>query len=653
MPKWHPPAPASVEYDVGLRVMNSLTRNKDKFIAMDGGRTVRWYMCGPTVYAPSHMGHARTYLGFDIIRRILENYFGFEVDLIMNITDIDDKIIARATELGIPHKELSSKYEQEFHEDMQALGVAPPSVLTRVTDYIPEIVTFIETLIEKGLAYVSLNEEASNKSVYFHVEEFEKVGTYCKLEPEAIQNAAKLLEGEGILTQTHTSDKRSPRDFALWKGSDDAPNAWSSPWGNGRPGWHIECSVMASEILNRMGVEGNKMDVHSGGIDLKFPHHDNELAQSEAHNGCCQWVNYFIHTGHLHIQGFKMSKSLKNFITIRQALEQNSPRQVRFCFLLHQYNTPMDYGDATMSHALVCDKTFGEFFLNVKGKLREIEASSNLASSHQKWGPHEVELQTVLDATKKNVDAALKDDFDTPRVLKTLLDLVKAVNLYMERDNDQIVSLLLKTCALYVTKIFNVFGLSNTPPPNIGYTIGMSSASDGGANSEEQLVPILNALMNFRSDVRNAGRANPDDMNAILKYCDTFRDDTLVELGIRLEDKASGGSVWKLCDPAELKRERDLKEQETQRKLEEKRALQEQAAQKEAMAKLTPEDFMKALTLEDGKTLKYDPASFDAETGLPTKLSSGEDLNKNQAKKANKEFTAQKKKYEKYLKSTQ
>lgn len=572
----------------------------------------------------------------------------------MNITDIDDKIINRSTELGIPHRELSSKYEQEFHEDMDALGIAPPSVLTRVTDYIPEVIQFIDTLIEKGMAYVSLNENTTNKSVYFHVEEYEKVGTYCKLEPEAKRNAAKLLEGEGILTQTHNSDKKSPRDFALWKGSDDVLNAWSSPWGNGRPGWHIECSVMASDILNRMGVEGNKMDIHSGGIDLKFPHHDNELAQSEAFNGCCQWVNYFIHTGHLHIQGFKMSKSLKNFITIRQALEHNSPRQIRLCFLLHQYNTPMDYGDATMSHALVCDKTFTEFFLNVKGKLREITTKVHLAASHQKWGPAEMELQTNFDAAKKGVDDALKDDFDTPKVIKTLMDLVKAVNLYMENESKTVVSLLLKNCALYMTKIFNIFGLSNTPPPNIGFT--SSSTANDATSSEEQLVPILNALMNFRSDVRTAGRSNPDDMTTILNHCDTFRDETLAELGIRLEDKPSGNSVWKLCDPAELKREREMKEQEARRKLEEKRALKELAAKKEAMAKLSPEEFMKALTLEDGVTLKYDVASFDVDTGLPTRLgshsnNSSELLNKNQAKKANKEFQAQKKKYDKYLKS--
>ena len=191
---------------------------------------------------------------------------------------------------------------------------------------------------------------------------------YCKLSPEQVQNAALLAEGEGKLTQEFASEKHSPRDFALWKCSKPGEPSWPSPWGPGRPGWHIECSVMASDVF--AGIFNSPiMDIHSGGVDLKFPHHDNEMAQAEAHAGCTQWVNYFVHAGHLDIKGFKMSKSLKNFITIRQALEQHSPRQVRLCFLLHKYNAGMDYGDNTMSHALVMERQFAEFFHNAKAVL--------------------------------------------------------------------------------------------------------------------------------------------------------------------------------------------------------------------------------------------------------------------------------------------
>jgi cysteinyl-tRNA synthetase len=238
------------------------------------------------------------------------------------------------------------------------------------------------------------------------------------------------LLSEGKLTQDFVDEKRSPRDFALWKKSKANEPKWDSPWGPGRPGWHIECSVMASDVLEQINGGNPRMDIHSGGIDLKFPHHDNEMAQAEAHSGCTQWVNYFVHVshrilvillsfqnltpafpqaGHLHIKGFKMSKSLGNFITIRQALENNTSRQIRMCFLLHKYNAPMDYGDNTMSHALVTEKMFTEFFHNCKAILRE-----GKMSDIQKWNEATRDMQIALQTAQQKVDEALRDDFDTP-----------------------------------------------------------------------------------------------------------------------------------------------------------------------------------------------------------------------------------------------
>lgn len=645
LPKWHVPNPHTVTHDVGLKIMNSLTRNKEPFVTMNGTRSVRWYMCGPTVYAPSHMGHARTYLGFDIIRRIMTSYFGYDVTLVMNITDIDDKIIERANEQGIHHLELSQRFETEFHEDMANLNVSPPDVLTRVTEYMPDIVGYITEIVDKDLAY------ESNGSVYFDVDSFDaKEGmNYCKLVPEQINNTSLLAEGEGKLTQAFTSDKRSPRDFALWKRSKENEPKWDSPWCCGRPGWHIECSVMASDVFRKMGRaapgDAGCMDIHSGGVDLKFPHHDNEMAQAEAHSGCLQWVNYFVHSGHLHIDGFKMSKSLKNFITIRQALEINTARQVRMCFLLHKYNAPMDYGDNTMAHAVERERLFSNFFGNVRVVLRGVPLTRP-----QSWDDRAKDLEREILRVKTAVDAALRDDFDTPEVMAALADLVKSVNLYLE-NNDRVVSLLVRSAAVFVTRIFRIFGLI---PEDVGNDVGWSvgGGADDGSTKEETLAPILDALLAFRSSVRD--RARSKDVGGVLNECDSFRDDVLAKLGVRLEDKSSG-SVWKLVDPKELEKEMEQKELERRRKEEEKAAAKAEKERKDALNKLSPEDFMRQLTIEHGEgdakkeVLKY--SKFDNTTGLPTHFHDGELLNKNQSKKAQKEFQGQKKKYEKYLSS--
>ena len=597
------------------------------------------------------MGHARTYLGFDIIRRILQDHFNYNVTLCMNITDLDDKIIQRANENGIPFEELSRQFEGEFHEDMEMLGVGLPNVLTRVTEYMDEIVEYIDTIVKKGLSY------ESNGSVYFNVDAFDKVEgmAYCKLAPEQVNNAELLAEGEGKLTQDFVSDKRSPRDFALWKKSKEGEPKWDSPWGEGRPGWHIECSVMASDVFAQMSggksakdaaaaTNGDmcRMDIHSGGVDLKFPHHDNEMAQAEAHSGCNQWVNYFVHAGHLHIKGFKMSKSLKNFITIREALETNSSRQIRMCFLLHKYNSPMDYGDNTMSHAMSIEKIFTEFFHNVKAVLRE-----GKITDVQRWDSTAREMQLAIEKATNAVDDALKDDFDTPTSMTALADLVKATNLYIEgcaAENRTPVSLVIRNAAKFLTKIFKTFGLI---PEGSGVEIGFP-VGGGGDSGEETLTPVLDALIDFRSSVRDKARAN--DVSGVLQECDAFRDDVLPPLGIRLEDKTGGKSVWKLADPAELMQEREQQELEKQRKAEEKKAAAEEKERKDALNKLSPEEFMQKLTLDDDSSkIKY--SKFDESTGLPTHFHDGEELNKSQMKKATKEFQGQKKKYEKQLKT--
>jgi cysteinyl-tRNA synthetase len=356
------------------------------FRALEGNR-VGWYICGPTVYDSAHMGHARNYVNFDVLRRVMSDYFRYDVRFIMNVTDIDDKIVMRAhlrrseavlakvrdgehteladalrallasgerdlgeqerltkalaTSVGDPdasewsiqtaYLELAHKFEAEFMEDMRLMGVAKPDMLTRVSEYTDKIVTYIQQIIDRGYAY------ASNGSVYFDVPTFENAPNhkYAKLNKAALENVELAMDGEGALA-ADASEKRAENDFVLWKKSKPGEPAWDSPWGMGRPGWHIECSAMCSDVL------GETVDINGGGIDLNFPHHENQLAQSEAFYDCEQWVNTFVHTGHLHIDGLKMSKSLKNFITIGAALKMYSARQIRFLFLLHQWCDPMD-----------------------------------------------------------------------------------------------------------------------------------------------------------------------------------------------------------------------------------------------------------------------------------------------------------------------
>ena len=312
---WGKPADVATESASSLHVINSLTTNKDKFVPSKN--TVTWYMCGPTVYDNSHLGHAKSYVQFDILRRIMTDYFGYKVHLCMNITDIDDKIINRSNEEKKEFFEFSRYWETQFFDDMAALNVRLPNVVTRVSEYVPEIVAFIEKIIARGFAY------EANGSVYFNVIKFSKdpKHTYAKLEPTSFGDADKLAEGEGNLGAGQESEKVNKQDFALWKKSKPGEPSWDSPWGKGRPGWHIECSAMAHEIFKDFPI-----DIHSGGCDLKFPHHDNELAQSEAYYSCDNWINHFWHTGKLFIDGLKMSKSLKNYITIKQILKNHTAK---------------------------------------------------------------------------------------------------------------------------------------------------------------------------------------------------------------------------------------------------------------------------------------------------------------------------------------
>jgi len=710
-----------------LKLYNSLTREKNDFIPQQGNR-VYWYSCGPTVYDASHMGHARSYITFDILRRILSDYFNYDIFYVMNVTDVDDKIINRArrnhlikqyiesnpandkikndvtealnkfeeklantkdadkqnmmkkiisesklsleqftkhmqdntdTEIinntkqelfqkvNDPLSELLDKqfggkvtdhkifsaltqhWENEYHEDMKALDVQPADVLTRVSQYVPEIVTYIETIIKNGFAY------NCNGSVYFDTLKFANSNQheYAKLVPEAVGDLDALAEGEGDLSQASVNEKKSDRDFALWKASKPGEPFWESPWGQGRPGWHIECSVMASDVL------GSCIDIHTGGVDLKFPHHDNELAQAEAHYGCNQWINYFLHAGHLTIEGCKMSKSLKNFISIKEALKRNSSRQIRFAFLQHTWNTTLDYSTNVLKEAEQAEKMFADFFLNVKDILRKPEDHS---LHEHNFRNEEKALQTNFLEKKQQVHAALCDSIDTATALQIMQSLLKQTNIYIAqaRQSERTPSHeLLRAVAKYLTRMFKVFG-ANHGEQEIGFP---ASGGSQAANREEIVMPYVDLIAEFREDVRKVARK--EKVAEILSLCDVIRDVKLVDLGVQLEDQEGDlSAVVKLMDKETILKERAAKQAEidkkTKAKEDAKRKQLEEKKAKDAKAMIHPSELFK------NETDKY--SKFD-EQGIPTHNVAGEPISASQIKKMKKVYTQQEKLHNKYL----
>jgi len=367
-----------------LKIYNSLTRKKQIFKPLQD-KLVRMYVCGPTVYDASHLGHGVSYLRFDFIRRSFE-FLSYKVKFIMNITDIHDDILKRARELNISPLKLARKYEKEFLKDMKAIHFKFPQKFTRVTQHLKEIIDLIKKLIAKGYAY------ETEDGVYFNVRKFKNYGKLSGIKLN------KALTGTRVKTDKY--EKEEAYDFALWKKENDE---WlfDSPWGKGRPGWHIECSAMSIKYL------GIPFDIHGGGLDLKFPHHENEIAQSEGAYGK-KFVNFFIHAGLLYINGQKMSKSLGNFIFLKDFLKNNSPRFFRFFVLKHHYRSPIDFNDQNLEEAK-------NSFISLNEKIAKLTNLKNLK------GKKKVNLR----AYQKKIISALQDDFNSPLIIAHLFDLLK------------------------------------------------------------------------------------------------------------------------------------------------------------------------------------------------------------------------------------
>ncbi|MFN3919770.1 MAG: cysteine--tRNA ligase [Methylohalobius sp.] len=375
-----------------LTIYNSLTRKKEPFRPITPGK-VRMYVCGMTVYDYCHLGHARVMVVFDCIVRYLR-WRGFDVTYVRNITDIDDKIIRRANELGIPIQQLTAKFIQAMHEDERALGCLPPDIEPKATQSIPQIIAMIQTLLERGYAYLG-----DNGDVYYAVSKFKAYGKLSGKNLEELRAGARVEIAEA---------KHDPLDFVLWKRAKPGEPAWDSPWGPGRPGWHIECSAMSTSCL------GAHFDIHGGGADLQFPHHENEIAQSEGATGK-PFVNYWLHVGFVRIDQEKMSKSLGNVFTIRELLKTYPGEVLRFFILTTHYRSPLDYSEESLAQTRA-------------GLQRLYTALRGL--------PEAGEGEAGESFRQRFIDA-MDDDFNTPEALAVLFDLAKAINRLKSEDLKQ------------------------------------------------------------------------------------------------------------------------------------------------------------------------------------------------------------------------
>ena len=462
-----------------IRLYNTLTRKKEDFETLEPN-AVKMYVCGVTVYNDAHVGHAMSALVFDIIRRYLE-YRGYSVRHVMNYTDVDDKIINRAQQLGENPLKLSQKYIEAYTQELAGLNILPATSYPQVTKTMPLIISFIEGLIEKGYAYA-----ADNGDVYFRITKDEDYGKLSGRRLEDMQAGARIEVAEA---------KEHPMDFALWKAAKPGEISWDSPWGRGRPGWHIECSAMNLAEL------GEQIDIHGGGNDLIFPHHENEIAQSESYTGK-PFARYWVHNGMLQLSGEKMSKSLGNFVSIKEFLSERDADVMRMLVLSGNYRAPLIFNEETQDAA--------------EKSLERLKSAFRPASASAKGFPagSAAELVSQAEATQQAFTDAMDDDFNTPLALAALYELVKAIN--TARDNgasdDQ-----LKPAQATLRELTDVLGLR-------------LQEKQGSGDADK----FIELLVEVRSEVRK---------QKLWQLSDLIRD-KLKEQGVTIEDSKEG-TKWR------------------------------------------------------------------------------------------------------------
>jgi cysteinyl-tRNA synthetase len=489
-----------------LRIYNTLTSAKEVFVPLVPGK-VSMYVCGVTVYDNCHIGHARANVAFDVVYRYLR-HAGYDVTYVRNYTDIDDKIINRANREGVPFHVISERYIRAFDEDMALLNLALPTHQPKATEYVTEIIALVEKLIARGAAY------PVDGDVYFAVESFDRYLQLSGRNLEDMQAGARVDVDER---------KRHPMDFALWKGAKPGEPFWESPWGNGRPGWHIECSAMSMKLL------GETFDIHGGGKDLVFPHHENEIAQSEAASGK-PFVRYWMHNGFVNINSEKMSKSLGNFFTIRDILERYDSEVLRFFLLSSHYRSPIDFSDQNLADA---EAGLDRIYSALAAMAEALAAgATHTAAAVALLSDAALELQEKVETLHHRFCEAMDDDFNTALAIATIFDLVRSLNRVLADKpgiNEAVLSLFSRVSA-DVASIAGVLGVMDSAPAD--YLARLKSRKSSDLNIDVAEIERLVAE-------RTAARKAKD-----FRRSDELRDQ-LHAKGVELLDGPSG-TEWKI-----------------------------------------------------------------------------------------------------------
>lgn len=457
-----------------LQIYNTLTRRKENFKPITENE-INMYVCGVTVYDYCHIGHGRLFVVFDMIRRYLLSQ-KYNVKFVCNITDIDDKIIKRSQENNEEYFALTARFTKAMHEDREALNVLPPTIEPRATEFIPQIVDLIKTLLDKGFAY-----KANNGDIYYQVNKFKNYDQLAHQDMEKLRAGARV----GVVDA-----KQDPLDFVLWKMSKPGEPSWDSPWGKGRPGWHIECSAMAINLL------GENFDIHGGGLELKFPHHTNEIAQSEAATDK-KFVNYWMHMGHVQVDKEKMSKSLGNFFTIREVLAKYNPEVIRYFMLASHYRSPVNYSEDNLNSAKAA---LERFYLSLRDLNLEAES-------------------IIADAFQVPFEEAMNDDFNTPLALVVLFEMAREINRLKEENKIKEATQLAKA----LQQKAEILGILYQKPE----IFLQGNFKNEDANKIENLIQMRNKAREEK---------NWQEADRIRKH--------LTDMGIALEDTANG-TTWR------------------------------------------------------------------------------------------------------------
>ncbi|MFZ5563335.1 MAG: cysteine--tRNA ligase [Thermodesulfobacteriota bacterium] len=477
-----------------LSIYNALTSKKEAFVPVNPGK-VGMYVCGPTVYGPCHIGHARSVVVFDVIARYLR-VCGYEVTYVRNFTDVDDKIINKAAELGVPSEQVAEKYIAEFYRDMDALFVERATVEPKATGHIGDIISVIQTLVDKGFAY-----EAGG-DVFFAVESFPGYGKLSGRKLDQMEAGARIEVDER---------KRNPFDFVLWKAEKPGEPSWESPWGRGRPGWHIECTAMSSKYL------GRTFDIHGGGKDLIFPHHENEIAQSEAAFGR-EFARFWVHNGFVQINQEKMSKSLNNFKMVNEILKDHHPEVVRLFLLSSHYRSPIDFSDASMAET----RTGLDKLYTALGRVEDLGTDGGEAESGS----------AAADACWDNFCQAMDDDFNTARAVAVLFEAARHVNRVLDKDSGKAAVAEARSLYGVMRRMGRVLGLFNMPARAYFETRKQAAARKDAVDPAE-----IDRMVAQRA----AARKSRDFAKA-----DQLRKQ-LTDLNVVLEDSPDGTTTWKFA----------------------------------------------------------------------------------------------------------